>query len=253
MKSRRIARAGTLNSVRPFLIVNADDFGLTPGVNRGIVEAHERGIVTSASLMVRAPAAVDAAALARTIPRLGLGLHVDMGEWVLRDGQWIARYEYVAEGDVAGTLVELETQLTLFQELTGRHPDHLDSHQHVHLSRPELSSAITAVAGKLGIGVRSLHPRVAYRGMYGQDRSGRTVAEAIGPDAYIAAIRSLGSGVTEFGCHPGYTEDLDSDYKAERATELRTLCDPNVRAAVTECGVRLITWADLTNASETDS
>ena len=50
------------------LIVNADDFGLSAGVNRGIVEAHERGIVTSASLMVRRPAAREAADYARTHP-----------------------------------------------------------------------------------------------------------------------------------------------------------------------------------------
>ena len=48
-----------------YLIVNADDFGLSPGVNRGVVQAHERGIVTSASLMVRQPAAGAAAACAR--------------------------------------------------------------------------------------------------------------------------------------------------------------------------------------------
>ena len=56
------------------LIVNADDFGQSPGVNRGIIEAHEHGIVTSASLMVRWPAAASAAAYAREHARLGLGL-----------------------------------------------------------------------------------------------------------------------------------------------------------------------------------
>jgi len=50
------------------LIVNADDFGQSPGINRGIMEAHERGIVTSVSLMVRWPAAVEAAAYARRLP-----------------------------------------------------------------------------------------------------------------------------------------------------------------------------------------
>jgi predicted glycoside hydrolase/deacetylase ChbG (UPF0249 family) len=69
--------------------------------------------------------------------------------------------------------------------------------------------------------------------------------ESIGPEAWIAAIRELAPGVTEFGCHPGHAEDLDSDYGAEREIELRTLCDARVRAAVVECRVRLITWADL--------
>ena len=61
------------------LIVNADDFGLSAGVNRGIVEAYDNGIVTSASLMVHKPAAAQAAALARSRPSLGLGLHIDIG------------------------------------------------------------------------------------------------------------------------------------------------------------------------------
>ena len=52
------------------LIVNADDFGQTAGVNRGVIEAHDRGIVTSASLMVRWPAAAEAASFARARPAL---------------------------------------------------------------------------------------------------------------------------------------------------------------------------------------
>ncbi len=68
------------------LIVNADDFGHSAAVNAGVVEAHERGLVTSASLMVRRPAAAAAAAYARSRPELGLGLHVELGEWVYADG-----------------------------------------------------------------------------------------------------------------------------------------------------------------------
>ena len=63
-----------------YLIVNADDFGQSHGVNRGIMQAHRRGIVTSASLMVRWLAASEAAAYAREHPSLSLGLHVDLGE-----------------------------------------------------------------------------------------------------------------------------------------------------------------------------
>ena len=64
-----------------YLIVNADDFGQSRGINRGITEAHEQGIVTSASLMVRWPAAPEAAAYARSHGSLSLGLHFDFGEW----------------------------------------------------------------------------------------------------------------------------------------------------------------------------
>src|SRR5687767_10207836 len=62
-----------------YLIVNADDFGLSPGVNAGIVAAHENGIVTSASLMVRKLAAAEAADYGRRHPKFSVGLHVDLG------------------------------------------------------------------------------------------------------------------------------------------------------------------------------
>jgi chitin disaccharide deacetylase len=60
------------------LIVNADDFGQSPGVNRGTIKTCEQGIVTSASLMVRGPAAAGAYGQER--PTLSLGLHLDLGE-----------------------------------------------------------------------------------------------------------------------------------------------------------------------------
>src|SRR5215211_263293 len=77
------------------LVVNADDLGMSAGVNRGIFEAHERGIVTSASLMVRWPGVREAAAYAKAHPRLGVGLHLDFAEWSIRDEQWVPLYEVV--------------------------------------------------------------------------------------------------------------------------------------------------------------
>jgi predicted glycoside hydrolase/deacetylase ChbG (UPF0249 family) len=58
-----------------YLVVNADDFGSCSGVNRGIAEAHARGIVTSTSLMVGRPASEEAALVARAFPALSVGLH----------------------------------------------------------------------------------------------------------------------------------------------------------------------------------
>ena len=85
------------------LIVNADDFGASEGVNRGIVDAHVRGVVTSTSLMVRGAAAAQAAALARDHPELSVGLHWELDS---EDGKPRVDYE-----DAQAVRAELVHQL----------------------------------------------------------------------------------------------------------------------------------------------
>jgi predicted glycoside hydrolase/deacetylase ChbG (UPF0249 family) len=115
-----------------YLVVNADDFGACSGVNRGIVEAHRRGIVTSASLMVAVPGSEEAADLAREVPALSVGLHSSFQD---EKGQPIA-----ALPDPGACRTALEAQVNRFRELPGRRPTHLDSHHHVHV-RPRLRPA----------------------------------------------------------------------------------------------------------------
>src|ERR1043166_7903465 len=102
------------------LIVNADDLGLSTQTNRGIFEAHEHGIVTSASLMVRRDAAAEAAEQARAYTRLSVGLHVDLGDWSLENGQWRQTSEIVPLNDVAAVEAEILRQLESFEQLNGR-------------------------------------------------------------------------------------------------------------------------------------
>src|SRR6266571_2896442 len=111
-----------------FLIVNADDFGQSSGINRGIIKAHADGIVTSASLMVRWPAAAEAAAYARAHPRLSLGLHFDLAECTHDRGTWVPVYMRVNWDDSKEVEQELREQLNLFRELVGQDPTHLASH-----------------------------------------------------------------------------------------------------------------------------
>src|SRR5436305_2583066 len=124
-----------------YLIVNADDFGISPGVNRGIIEAREGGIVTSTSFMPRGPAAIEAAEYARAHPQFGVGLHIDLSEWVCRDGNWEPLYEVVSLEDPQAVRDEIHRQLDRFRDLLGRDPDHVDSHQHAHRNEPVLSVA----------------------------------------------------------------------------------------------------------------
>jgi predicted glycoside hydrolase/deacetylase ChbG (UPF0249 family) len=229
-----------------YLIVNADDFGLSAGVNRGIIEAHERGIVTSASLMVRGPAAAAAAAYGWQHPELSVGLHVDLGEWIYRDGEWLPLYEVARLSDAAAVEEVVSSQLTAFRRLVGRNPTHLDAHQHVHLREPA-RSMLLKVAREIGIPLRHLSPEICYCGdFYGQTTEGAPLPNAIGVSSLLAILAALPDGITELACHPGEEmNDLETMYQSERAREVKTLCDPRVRSAIRELDVDLCSFADV--------
>jgi predicted glycoside hydrolase/deacetylase ChbG (UPF0249 family) len=233
-----------------YLIVNADDFGQTAGITRGIIDSHERGIVTSASLMIRWPAATDAARYACSHPSLSLGLHFDLGEWRFRDGAWSKVYEVAPLEDVRAVRSEAWRQLTAFRELTGLDPTHLDSHQHIHRRRA-LEPVFLDLANELGIPLRGYSPRIRYYGgFYGQDRSGNQLIERITVDGFLQTLDEITHTVTELGCHPGYDSGLDSMYRGEREVEVQTLCDPAVRAALAANSIELRSFADCFCAAE---
>ena len=222
-----------------YLIVNADDFGQSPGVNRGIIEAHERGIVTSASLMVRWPAAADAAAYAQERPELSVGLHLDLAEWAYRDGEWARLYEVVKGDDADAVAKEVERQAEAFRRLMGKNPTHIDSHQHAHRQEPA-RSIVLELAHRLAVPVRDFAPDVRYCGQfYGQTSEGAPYPDGISVERLIKILEGLPPGCTELGCHPADRVDLDTMYRAEREQELKILCDPRVRGAIAAMDIEL--------------
>ena len=227
---------------RRALIVNADDLGQSVGINRGIAEAHEDGIVTSASLMVRWPASAEAAAYARSRPELGLGLHLDLGEWYLDDGIWVARYEVLVREHPDDVVAELRRQLERFRELTGEDPTHIDSHQHVHI-KDHTREATLELAAELAVPVRRLTDAIAYRGdFYAQDDDGNPRPEAIRVESLVRLLPEVPAGFTELACHPGYVDEELTMYGAPRAEEIRTLCDPRVKTAIEREGIELCSF-----------
>jgi chitin disaccharide deacetylase len=230
-------------SAARWLIVNADDLGLSAGVNAGIAEAHEHGIVTSASLMVRAGAASAATALIGDHPQLAVGLHLDVAEWRFEDGEWRLSYERCDPEDPAAVEAECRAQLDAFRELSGRDPTHLDSHQHTHMSEP-LASVAVRLAAELDVPLRDRGIRYE-GGFYGQTGKGEPYPEGIEPEHLVELIEALPTGWTELGCHPGRGADAGSPYEAERERELRALCDPRVAAAIERAGVELRSFAQL--------
>jgi predicted glycoside hydrolase/deacetylase ChbG (UPF0249 family) len=208
------------------LIVNADDFGASEGVNRGILECHVDGVVTSASLMVEGPAARAAALSARDHPALSVGLHfVDDG------------------GDVERALAR---QLDAFERLVGRTPTHVDSHHHVHWA-DDLFPSFRELVEPLGVPLRG-DGRVAWiGGFYAQWEEGVTDLDYVSVSSFERLLREeVRVGWTELACHPGYpSAGFCSSYLVEREAEVRTLTDARAQDAIGDVGIQLASYADF--------
>ena len=210
------------------LIVNADDFGYTAGVNRAIVEAHSRGVVTSSTLMANGPAFAEAAQLATTLPKLSIGCHV-----VLIDGRPVLSAEQLpsltkgslfrdglmtfAARAIAGRVdadeitAEATAQIRKLQS-AGIAVSHIDTHKHTHLFpkilRPLLRAAascgIRAVRNPFGprLPLRSSH-LLARPGLWARYAEVRIVGgfagkfrAAVDREGFIAPDGTLGIVVT---------------------------------------------------------
>ena len=211
--------------------MNADDLGLSDGVNAGVFEAHVSGVVTSASLMVLRPAAAAAAEEARRHPDLSLGLHLDLDD-IQRDTDMIG--------------FACRRQLESFRALTGQNPTHVDSHHHVHMCEP-VTAAACEFADELGVPLRGRGIR--YEGGFFGRCEGRQTLGLIAPEHLITLIGSLPPGWTELGCHPGRGVGRVSSYADERELELRSLCDPRIAAAISEYRIELCSFADVPKGS----
>ena len=235
------------------LIVNADDFGLTEGVNAGIVEAFQKGILRSASLMAHGPAFDDAVRLSRANPGLDVGCHLMLisGRAVSKPDQnlpssaprLVAR---LAWGWRTGAIErEFAAQIEKIQA-SGVPLSHLDTHKHTHLAPPVLEAVLrvarshdipwvrrpfdlplTAARASaawtsrfLNAAIRPLRRRFSRKlasfGCRATDHfAGFQVTGRFQTPQLVKLIRALPQGLTEFMCHPGYcTEEL-------RATKTR--------------------------------
>lgn len=232
-----------------WLIVNGDDFGQSPGINEGIIEAHRRGILTSASLMVRRNAAAEAVKNWRKSPDLSLGLHVDLGAWMRKGGVWTMEYQIVPLLDASAVAAEVAGQLETFRSLTGQNPTHLDSHQHVHNKEP-IRTILLNAARELSIPLRACTSRIKFCGdYYGQTRHGLPLLDAISVEALQKILVSLPAGLTEMACHPALGDNIDDPvYCFEREHELEALCDPRVRSTLAEEGIELHSYNNAGNS-----
>ena len=248
------------------LIVNADDFGRTYGINAGVLESHLAGIVTSATVMVLEPAAEDGVSRAiEQAPRLGLGLHfaVTGGGLPASDpdrlptllvGGRFARTPESLPREIAPEEIrrELDAQILLFEKLAGRPPSHLDSHHHSAL-HPDIQPVFADVARERGLPVRasSAEALIAFRaaGVRTPDhfRDGFYGA-GVTAENLRTTLTSLPDGTSELMCHPGHPDAellAGSTYAHQRERELALLCDPELPVLLAREAVERIDFRNL--------
>ena len=218
-----------------FMIVNADDLGLSAEIDRGLFEAHDGGIVTSASVLVDGPDVEAAVQQARKRPRLGLGVHVAFDS----RGKWLIDVK-----DLDTVRREIDRQLDTFVRLTGGPPDHIDSHHHVHRLF-NVAHLFLDAGRRYRVPVRGFSEVVFVGRFYGQPEFGKSDMSKISVEALVGLLQSLQPGVSEVSCHPGHLETRpDAIYNREREVELSTLTDERVRTAIADEGIRLINYRD---------
>ena len=220
-----------------YLIVNADDFGASVGVNRGILDCHRNGIVTSASLMVTGRAVAEAVAMSHDCPRLSIGLHWDV---------WGEDEREFDLGDTDKVRDEFRRQLDEFHRLLGRLPTHVDSHRHAH-REPHVFPLFQELVAPLGVPLRG-DGRVRFvGGFYAQWEWQVTNLEYVSVPFFQRILRhEVPAGWTEISCHPGYpSPDYTAVYLREREFEIQTLTDPRIRQTIEELGIHLVNYAAL--------
>jgi len=270
------------------LIVTADDFGLTDGVCGGILQAGERGIVTSTSALVNAPAfARNASALRDS--GLGVGAHLclvgedrpvlsaaEVPSLVDRSGRFDLSWRQFVRRTRAGRVDPSDVRRELTAQLdvlsaAGLQPDHVDTHQHLHLW-PAIGRIVMDVACQRGItairmtrsegwapisaGVRVLAAAAAARAdrlglRYPETFAGLEQAGSLHEDLMVDVVHRLSETAertAELATHPGMDPDPDRGryrWGYRWGAELEALCAPRVRAAADAGQFVLGTFADL--------
>ena len=248
------------------LIVNADDFGLSPAINYGIIDAHRHGIVTSTTALMTADAIEQAAQLSAETPSLAVGLHFVLTygkpltamrslqrEGVL--GKWV--WDVAKEGTLCLSEVEdeLQQQFQRFVSLFGRQPTHIDSHHHVHFI-PQVWPIVSRFAQDKGLPIRFDGPVAKQNDIVPAHISSSDgfvsdfYAENVSQNHFLYALDESsrrGEMSVEVMCHPGFVDQTvqQSAYCFERLAELEVLTLASLRQEVSTRGYRLGTFSSL--------
>ncbi|WP_025190452.1 carbohydrate deacetylase [Enterococcus faecalis] len=255
------------------LIINADDFGYTPAVTQGIIEAHKRGVVTSTTALPTSPYFLETMESARiSAPTLAIGVHLTL---TLNQAKPILPREMVPSlVDEAGyfwhqsifeekvnleeVYNEWDAQIISFMK-SGRRPDHIDSHHNVHGKNKKLLGVALALARKYQLPLRNASRSIETKDYLELYQDVRTPDEmlyqfydkAISTETILQLLDMVVCSegeVFEINCHPAFIDTIlqnQSGYCMPRIREVEILTSQEVKEAIEERGILLANYESL--------
>lgn len=219
------------------LIVNADDFGLSKGVNYGILEAHKNGIVNSATMLMNGLGTNHAIEMAKEHPSLKVGIHLvvtygnplskNVSSLINQDGRFKSQAQILAANDLDLDELEQEwsSQIDAFLK-TGLRPTHIDSHHHIH-GLKEFYTVVQYLSDKYQLPVRNISHAFTHILSFSDVFLDTFYGEGVTPDFFRGLADTIEDGrIVEVMCHPGYVDHellRESSYNIARINETSIL------------------------------
>lgn len=240
------------------LIVNADDFGLSKGINYGILEAHLNGIVTSTTLMITMPEVEHAISISKDAPNLKIGLHLNITlgnpitncrSLVKKGNIFYKPSELPNQDDFKEEEIyeEFKAQHNLFIKKVGKKPTHFDSHLYAHQRYPKAKNAIIRLAKEVNLPVRGIttngFKEVKFFDFFKANSDVNNLFDMF--ENKISEI--LSCEIAEIMVHPAYMDEFlqtKSSYNYPRILELEILTDNRMKKLIKTNNIELISYDD---------
>ncbi|MBW2039770.1 MAG: ChbG/HpnK family deacetylase [Deltaproteobacteria bacterium] len=242
-----------------FLIINADDLGISSEVNQGIRIAYEKGVITDSSLLIKGPYSKESIEMIKGVPSFRVGLHIDLDPLLGWESPGKERYprqellRMMNDPDFASRVgEEIDKQITAFLE-EGLTPSHVDTHHHVH-SFPQI--LLPLVEAMVRYEIKAI--RFCRKGYYLMGRQDITLTPEVAcwmekllqekgifyPHHFIDptfpfSLKELPQGITELMVHPS------TGGEPWRRKDFEMLMDPFFATTLGEEGIDLISFSEL--------
>lgn len=238
------------------IIINADDFGLSKGVNFGIVESHLNGVLSSTTMMVTMPAAEHATRLMKFVPNLGVGLHLNIslgqpltkGKTIVDSENQLIKPQNLGDKKYAVEEVyqEFKAQYKRFIELTGQKPSHFDTHLFSSDKIEAVRVAATRLANEEKLPLRNIETDSFKRVEF---ITFRKYGDPVGLDYLFNRHQDFSNyDYIEIMSHPSFMDHYileNSSYNMERLKEMEILTSPELKRILLKNNNEIITYNEV--------